>query len=201
MKHYKVLAAALLSGLLLSGCAASGRKNDAFNPEEVFQTVVCPADEALSWAESQPVVVRRDSDCSSGKEIWDAFYGSVQAGKPASVLCADYYTLDDQNIDPELYEAEKDQYPVLFFTLVKYDGSSFNYQCRCSSGETLDSEDTFKYLLYMPQELPDTAKHRHSDNYVLTDDDSVTWDQIIQSMISSQYDDSVRYHIVHTDYE
>ena len=205
MRNIKALAAAFLSVLLLPGCSSplngKGSEEDAFDPGAAFPEKVCSADEALSWAESQPVVVRRDSDCSSGSEIWDAFYGSVQAGKPASVLCADYYTLDDQNIDPELYEAEKDQYPVLFFTLVEYDGSSITYQCRCSSEETLDSEDTFKYLLYLPNDMPETAKYRHSDSYVLTDDDSVTWEQIIESMVSSQFDESVRYHIVHTDYE
>ncbi|MBR5974350.1 MAG: hypothetical protein IK020_04115 [Clostridiales bacterium] len=167
--------------------------------EEIFQKK-CSADEALELAKRSDVVVFEDVGCTFGQEVWDAFYKSVSDGLPAAVLCANYYTLDGQNMSEELYEQEKDNYPVLYFTLLEYDGKEFSIQVRDSSSDKLDRRETFKYLNHYTGDAPATAIYKHYEYYVLVDDADTTWEQIEQGNFSSQYGDMIRHSTVYTNY-
>ena len=83
---------------------------------------ILPADKALSEAMNGDAVVFDGAVCISGRDIWDEFCAEVEKGEPAEVLCATYYSIDPERMSPELYEQEKDSYPQLFFTLLKFDG-------------------------------------------------------------------------------
>ena len=167
--------------------------------EEIFGKI-CPADEALELAKKSDVAVFENLQCISGQEVWDAFYQTVSDGIPSAVLCANYYTLDGQNMSAELYEQEKDNYPVLYFTLLEYDGKEFSIKVRDSSTEKLDQEETFKYLKHFTGDAPRTGNYRNYDSYILVDEDDVTWEKIERGLYSSQYGDWVRHHTVYSNY-
>ena len=205
MKKAAVLASAMLCALTLAGCSAPGNNSvpaadtEPSYAEKAFSEKICTADEALKWASEGSVAVFEELCCVSGKEVWNEFYGSASAGKPASVLCAYYYELREENTDPELYSKEKEQYPKLFFYLVSYDGSEYHVKCRLSSESTPDTDETFDYLLHLTGDNPKTAVRRHYDRYVLVNDPSVTWEQLMQSVFSSQYGDYIKHISVYSD--
>ena len=177
--------------------AACGKKdgsdgvpeNKAGSDQEIrtlFDTV-CSADEALALSRSSDTVVFEFKGCTSGKEIWDKFYEKAMGGEPASVLCADYYVLDKEGMSEELYEEEKDLYPMLFFYLLEYDGEKYTVSVRKSDEEELERQESFPYLQHFTGEAPPTALYTTYDNYVLVDDLTATWEGITAAWASSQY--------------
>ena len=164
-----------------------------------FWGQVCPADEALAWSKENEATVFEGMTCTSGKEVWDTFYETVTAGKPASVLCAHYYTLDPEHVSPELYAQEKDSYPRLYFYLVEYDGENFVVTTRDSREETADSQETFRYLLHFTGDTPATAVYRHYDYYVLVDDPEATWEGIEAGLFSAVAGAGYRHCMVYKD--
>ena len=166
--------------------------------ESLFQTV-CTADEALALAKKTDAVVFEERGCTSGKEVWDAFYRAVSGNSPASVLCAHYYVLDRERVSEELYEEEKDQYPKLFFYLVEYDGKEFSVKTRDSTEEKPDQQETFRYLQHYTGDAPSTALYSSYDNYVLIDDPDATWDEIMAGMASSQLNAGYRHCTIYND--
>ena len=153
------------------------------------------AQEALQQASNAGIPVIGIKGCESGKDVWEKFWDKVQDKKPASVLVADYYTLEGQNMSEELYEEEKDLYPQLFFTLIEYDGNEFSLKVRKSDEEKLDRDEKFKYLLHLTGNAPETALYESFDRYVLTDESDITWDELERSWYSSQSPDYIRFSI------
>lgn len=158
---------------------------------------ICTADEALKLAKEGDVVVICDMECVSGQEVWDEFYERVSDGKAASVLCAHYYTLNEVNIDHSLYEEIKDDYPMLYFMKLVYDGESFTIEVRLSSSEEIDYSGTYKYLNHYTGEMPPQATYDNYEYYVLVDSESVTWENIWDGIFSSQFDAGVRHYSVY----
>ena len=182
----KTILVLLLAAALLMAACAKTEKGEAPAPNALF-TEVRPADEALRLAkEGGEAVVLEGLVCTAGEELMTAFYDSVSAGKPAAVLTAFYYTLDPDRVAPELYEEEKDRYPQLFFYWTAYDGDRFTVTARQSTEETPEQPRTFAHLLHLRGEYPSQLALDGYDNYVLTDDPDVTWEQIEASMVSSQ---------------
>jgi hypothetical protein len=180
--------------ILLASCSenngGNGMSNNSINAnqsiESLFQ-MVCSADDALELSKKTSTVVFERRGCTSGNEVWDAFYQAVSSESPASVLCAHYYVLDKEHMSEELYEEEKDQYPKLFFYLIEYDGKEYSVKTRESTVEAIDDQETFKDLLHFTGEAPATALYSTYDNYVLVDDSSATWEGIVAGMVSSQF--------------
>lgn len=201
-------AAALLvfSICLLASCSGNNKGGKMTDDQKkqlymnVFDTV-CSADEALESARASNAVVFEFRGCSSGKDVWNEFYGKVSGGSPATVLCAHYYVIDSLRMSEELYEKEKDQYPKLFFYLLEFDGTEFTIKTRLSSEKELDSQQKFKYLRHFTGDAP-TASALFSayDYYVLVDDDTVTMEDIRKGYYSSQIGDYVPNKIVYRDY-
>lgn len=210
MKTAVRIAALLLSTLFLTGCAASGndRMNGdgstpeteelMFSPANAFADVVCSAEEALKWAEENPVAV--SGEFSTGHEIIETFFNTANAGNPASVLCAKYYEIHPESMSAELYEAEKDQYPVLYFFLVEYDGKEYHVKVRGSSGTESDREETYPHFVHLTGENPAGALTKYTDEYDLVDDPAVTLEQIHASMFSSSSPETIRFTSVFTDH-
>ena len=209
MKRLPRIAALLFGMTLLTGCAAPGKSSQTengssvekaaaeFSPEKAFAEVICPAEEALKWAEENPVAVSGEN--SSGHENIASFFKTANDGKPAAVLCAKYYELHPEGMTAELYEAEKDQYPVLYFYLVEYDGEEYHVRIRDSRKTTLDTAGTYAYLLHLTGENPPGALYRYTEEYDLVDDASVTWEQLQRSVFSSQSGDFIRHTPVYVD--
>jgi hypothetical protein len=144
------------------------------------------ADNALSEAIVAGNVVMEDGIGTSGQDIWKEFYERTQQGKPASVTVAHYYTLDPETCDSAYYETYKQDYPCLYEIHLDFDGKTF----------TLTEPDgndvrirTFEHLMkYDNTEFyPQSSKipGRRFD-YVLTHDNTVTWEKLFNGLVSSQ---------------
>jgi len=193
MKRLITLLLTFTAIMIMTSC-----KDDSIG--KLYKTV-CPADEALALAKSSSAVVIEFQGCTSGKEVWDEFYRNVSEGKEASVLCAHYYTLDSGNISEDLYEQEKDQYPQLYWYLIRYDGTSFSINTRLSSSETEEDQETYSCLCHYTGDAPTSdALYDSYDYYVLTDDPDVTWDEIVASMLDSSDPSMIRHCMVYDDY-
>ena len=178
----KAILLLLLSALAVLTACAKGRPAEA----DLFRTV-CPADEGLRMAKaSGAAAVIENSRCTAGGEVWDAFWETVGRGTPASVLCARYHTLDPAHMSEELYEAEKDLYPQLYFYLLEYDGEGYVVKIRLSTEKEPEEERAFRHLLHFTGKAPPTAAFSEYDYYVLADDPDVTWEEILAGMVSSQ---------------
>lgn len=157
-----------------------------------------PTDFSLNDAKKSGCVVHEDGDISAGEDIWEEFLDKVENKEPAKVRLADYYTLDEEKCDPEYYESVKDDYPVLYLKDLTYDGESF---CIRSIEDGEEYVENYKYLKKMIDEPEsDTAEFILSVRYVLVDDETVTWDDIFQGLISSQLGAYVKNCCVYTDY-
>ena len=166
--------------------------------EELFQKN-CSADEALKLAKESGAVVIEDLTCTSGKDVWESFFRTVSDGNSASVLCAHYYTIDKDHMSPELYEEEKDDYPCLFFTLLEFDGNMYSIKTRQSNLDTLEREESFKYLQHFNGNAPATALYRTYDRYVLLDEKAENWEEIEAELLSSQYPSMRKQCWIYTD--
>lgn len=195
---------------LLASCARKDKENtmdtkimarSAVTPVEHLLTKVCPADDALALAKAADVVVFEFKGCTSGQEVWDAFYQKVSNNEPATVLCAYYYTLDPSNMSAELYEQEKDKYPVLYLYDIVYNGEQFTVTIRDSSKADYESKETYKHIIHSTGEAPDTALYRNYDYYILVDDPELTWEQIEGWLFSSQWMEQPKYCTVYSNYE
>ena len=210
MKKLAQIAALFLSILILPGCAAG--RNDGivgdgsmpeteeitFSPADAFSYVIGSAEETLEWAQKNPVAI--SGETASGHEVIEAFFDAANAGNPASVLCAKYYDIHPESMSAELYEEEKNQYPVLYFYLVEYDGKEYRVKTRESSGTELLSEETYPYFVHLTGKNPEGALTKYTDEYDLVYDPDVTLDQLWMAMASSASPEPVRFTPVFTDY-
>ncbi|MBR0434585.1 MAG: hypothetical protein IJK13_01100 [Lachnospiraceae bacterium] len=194
----KVAFLILVLCLILTGCSnyTNNDIDDRAIKEEQFKRAIYEADEGLDWAKNNGMVVFESVHCTSGKDIWDSFYDSVSNGEAASVICANYYTLDAKNVNPETFEQEKDNYPKLFFTIIIYDGNEFWTRTRLSTENELDSDVRYKYILHFTGE----EKNIHYEEYVLVNDSSITREQLLQSSYSSQSTDWIESATVYRDW-
>ena len=179
MKKTTVLLSVFLLALSLLSCA----KEPAGGLPAA--DAVLPAEKALEAAKKEDVVVVEDARCTSGKELWDAFYAKTEKKEPASVVCASFRTLDKESVSEELYKAQKDRYPQLTFTLIEFDGETFRARTRLSTVEKTDDRGSYRYLLHLSGDMPPSARYAHYDHYVLSDDPSLTWEQILAVYVSS----------------
>ncbi|MCR5808926.1 MAG: hypothetical protein K6G56_05135 [Clostridiales bacterium] len=143
------------------------------------------ADEALARARAEGIVITENAHVTCGKELMEDFYAKTKRGEPASLLIAKYYTLDREHTSEELYEQEKDSYPMLFLTLVEYDGNEYSYKARLSSDDALDSSGSFKLLMHYSGFDP-SGRGVYYDQYTLTNNELLTRGRIMQYYISSQ---------------
>jgi len=153
----------------------------------------------LSDAINAGYVVMEDGAANHGQDVWNAFYDRTQQGKPASVTVVHYYTLDPERCDSAYYAAYSQDYPCLHEYRLEYDGKTF----------TLTEPDgndvrvrNFAYLMkydnteFYPKSS--TVPGRRFD-YVLTQDNRITWDQIWTAMITSYTGDNIEHYTVYSE--
>ena len=197
----KLIAIILTGIMVMSFAACAGQSgNNGLKHDPAFESVTS-ANEALELSKKSSVVVMEDGICTSGKEVWDEFYKDVQNKKSACVVCAAYYTLDDENISEELYEQEKGEYPVLFYTLVEYNGKEFSVKVRQSDKSEMERTETFKALSYFKGDMREGAKYSTYERYVLVNDASLKWEDIDRGMFSSQSDAWIEHIVLYQTYK
>jgi len=177
-----------------------GAEGNLINDTSLFNNV-CTAEQALEKAKQADTVVMEFAGCTSGSEVWDKFYARVKDGKPASVLCAEYYTLDKEHVSEELYEEDKDKYPLLYFYLIDFDGNSFNVKIRKSDETSIESQESYKCLLRLTGDAPETALYASYVRYVLADDPELTWEDIEKSMLDSSSPEFIRHCSVYEEFK
>lgn len=143
----------------------------------------------LEQAREENCLVMEDGSVTSGQDIFDDFLAKTENKEPASIRVVKYYTLDKSTVSPELYEQEKDKYPVMCITDVIYKNGTFTTY----SYENLDDElfeKTFKYMVKDEYIANPQATFTTSLNYILVNDKNVTYDKIMSSMLSSTCSDN-----------
>ncbi len=202
MKRTVSILSAILALLLLASCSGNkaGNIEERSELEKLFYTE-CSADEALELAKSSAVVVFEEKGCSSGKDVWNEFYAATGKGEVAEVVVANYYTLDeDDNVSEEYYEQNKDDYPVLYFSYVKYDGKEYSIKTRSSTDKELESEEKYKYLLHFTGDADEDAEYTTYDMFVLADDAELTLKKIMAYLVSSNPEKQIRFDFVYIDH-
>lgn len=187
MKKYIV--PLLVFMLMIGGC---GQSSDMIPLEEL------PADYSLEQAKADGCVTHENADVTQGREVFENFYNTAKSGKAAAVRLAFYYTLGDPSrYAPELYESIKDDYPKLFVQDLSFDGKEYTIRWYEDGEEIIW---TFSFLMkYEGQAESSDALYKSYVRYVLTNDDTVTWKELMYGMISSQSGDYIAHKIVYTD--
>lgn len=153
--------------------------------------------DALQQAEKDGCVIMQDGDVALGQQTWQDFVKAAEEGKHVSVKLAHYYTLDPKTCSEQYYEAYKEDYPVLYRYDLLYDGNGYILRWKEGNSEYVRS---YPYLLCdTGDKLSLYADYDSYIQYILTNDNTVTWEEIWKSTISSQLGDSIDYFTVYTD--
>ena len=157
-----------------------------------------PKEYSYEDAVSDGLVVFKNSAITSGEAVWDDFLSAVNEGNEASVRLAYYYTLDDQSrYALEYYEDIKDDFPMLFVKDLTFDGSKYTIE-GYEDGQMVSG--TYTYLMkYEGVPTSENAVFNSYLYYVLVNDDTVTWEDIEQGMLSSQYGAAIDHYRVYSD--
>lgn len=152
---------------------------------------------ALEQARSDGIVIMEDGDVKSGQQAWLDFVKKTQSGEKASVLVGHYYTLNEETSHPDYYEAHKEDYPILYLIDLRYDGELFSVSWE-ENGGTITRE--YRYLMHYTGDAPTaTATYKSHERYVLTNDNTVTWEDLMHGMASSQFGDYIDHYSAYTD--
>jgi hypothetical protein len=157
-----------------------------------------PKDYTLEDAKEDGCVVYEDLDITSGQAVWDKFIKDTENGKNSVVRIAFYYTLGDpSHYSKEYYEEIKDDYPILYIMDLRYDGESYAL-LRTEEGK--EYTDEYRYLVkYTGKPRSDSAAFSGYTYYVLVNDNTLTWKDIENGMVSSQSGAWIDHQIVYSD--
>lgn len=156
-----------------------------------------PEEYSLEQAQKDGCVVYENGDITSGQEIWDDFLKSVDTGKEASVRLGLYYTLEPSECDPDYYESVKDQYPALYIQDLTFDGTSYTLRWYEDGQEIVRA---YQFLMkYEGEAETASAPYDSYLRYVLTNDDTVSWDDIMHGMVSAVAEDYIDHSVVYVD--
>ena len=161
--------------------------------KNAFKSSVCSEEQAVTWSKSNNVVVFEDSSCASGEGLWGAFCKMVTAGAKTSILCAHYYSEDKEHQGEYQYRAQ-----VIFY-YIYFDGEDFTVTARNCRSYNAEEPESYKYLLRFKGTNPDTEERAYYNFYVLTDNKSLTWEDIVKSQENPGSADQPDYKIVYKD--
>lgn len=191
--------------LLLADCVG-------FDSQILLSYAPCMAcdEDALEDAKENDFVIMTNGSVTDGKEIWQDFISDVENGQPAVVRLGYCYTLDEDKVSPELFEAEKMDYPAIFFNQLYYDGSDFTLSpvnklkdeyVIYEKPQISKPEASYSFLMHYAGDASfDFQAFSAYDKYVLTNDDQVTWEQLFQSETSSLSDAYIPHEEVYCEY-
>ncbi|MDE7288854.1 MAG: hypothetical protein K2N71_05030, partial [Oscillospiraceae bacterium] len=152
---------------------------------------------SLEQAKADGCVVHEDLDVTYGKDIFEAFYTKAEAGEKAYVRLAFYYTLGAPHYDPYNYGNIGDVCPVLYVQDLTFDGEKYTLRWYEDGKEIVESYD---YLMKYNEPVSIYAIYDSSEEYILTNDNTVTRQNLWNSVISSQLEDHIDYHVVCADF-
>ena len=194
----KIITLAVLTlALALTSCT---RKKPTTDIDD-YRTDI-PAEQLLKQVKQNDFVVHEDGDVACGQDLWQSFYEKTRAGEPASVKLAEYYTLEDDNVSDEYYEAHKDEYPVIYLAELSFDGTKYTYRSINGQDGVTGYTRTYPYLVRY-EDIPknETATFSGCDRYVLVHDDTLTYERLQYGLYSSQFGDYIDHLSVYRDYQ
>ena len=157
-----------------------------------------PEDYTLEDARIDGCVCFDNGDITEGQNIWDDFVDATNTQEEATVRLAFYYSLDEEQCAPEYYESVKDEYPVLYIQELTYKDDSYTIRW-FEEGEEI--KKTYKCLMkYEGEPESETALYESYLRYVLTNDNTVTWEQIWRGLASSKLGDAIDHQVVYQKY-
>lgn len=169
----------------------------------VFSYVYSPSKaadpRALQDAKELDHVVLENGEPTHGQDRWHEFYDMTQKHRAASVTIAAYYTLDPANCDERYYEAYKEDYPALYLLHLSYDGEQYTLRWE-ENGQELVRQ--YEYLMRYETQMGSTYSKdapKTVIRYVLTHDNNVSWDDLWQGMISSQFGAYIDHHTIYRE--
>ena len=155
---------------------------------------------ALQAAKESGCIVMEDGYGTWGAKQWKEFYETTKSGKSGSVKLADYWTLDPDRCTETYYEAYKEDYPLMYVFDLVYDGKTFTLSW---TEQGVFYQRQYKYLMKYEDTIPlylSAKTPQAVTRYVLTNDNTVTWDEIIQGLASSQLGDGIEHFSIYTDF-
>lgn len=157
-----------------------------------------PEDYSLENAIVDKCVVYEDGDITHGQLIWNRFAELTQKGEPASVRLAYYYTLEDSShYSKEYYETVKDDYPVLYINDLSFNGNKYTVK---GYAEGKNYEKEYNYMKkFKGEPRSPSASFSKYVHYVLVNDNTVTWEEIEDGAVSSQFGAYIDNYPVYTD--
>ena len=157
-----------------------------------------PDDYSYDDAVADGLVVFENSSITSGDDVWETFLETVNNGEKTTVRLAYYFTLDDRSeYALDYYEEIKDDFPILFVKDLTFDGSSYTIE-GYEDGELISK--TYAYLVkYEGEPTSETAVFNSYLYYVLVNDDTLTWEEIEQGLLSSQYGAAIDHYRVYSE--
>lgn len=171
---------ALILALLALSLTAGGPGDSAPLPlEEV------PDDYSLEQAKLDGCVVHENGDITNGAASFLEFAQQAARGEKCAVRLVDYYTLDD----PFQYSEEPmaeiiDHFPMMFVEDLSFDGKT--YTLRRFDGD----QEVIRQFPYMKKfEGPAEQSYLWYSSYVryvLTNDNSVTWEKLLSGDLQGQ---------------
>ena len=128
-------------------------------------------------------VIMKDGDAQSGQNLFYDFSETAFVGKPASIRIADF--------------SSEERFAIQVSDIL-YDGESFTWRA-IADGQL--REQHYKYLYHFngePKEI--TATYDNFNAYVLTNEKNLSWDQLWNSLYSSQGVAAMDFKLVFMDY-
>ena len=155
----------------------------------------------LTAAQASGMITLENGDVTFGQELWETFYRKTCAGNSASVKIAHYYTLDNGNYDETYYEVYKEDYPAMYTFDLTYDGDTYTLTWNEYGTEHVRE---YKYL----RKFEDTLMTQRSSvppqkisRYVLTNNNTASWDDLIRGSYSSQLGDYIDHFTIYAEKE
>lgn len=179
MKGFKYISfTVVLLALLLSGCSKASKTYDWKDLKYVADNYT------LEDARKDGYVIIEDSNVTYGEDTWQDFVDLTEEKKPCKVRVVHYYNIGDPaRYDPAYYESIKDDYPKIYILELVYNGDTFSVSHY--EGDKLYQSE-FKYLMkYEGKAESPNSGHTSYVRYVLVNDDSVTWEDIMRGLLSS----------------
>ena len=176
----------IISFLLLSACGTGTSHIADLVPYDEI-----PQDYSLEDAKSDGLVVHEDYDITAGEAVWDIFLAEAERGNPCKVRLMFYYTLEGQSITPEheQYEEIKNNYPGFHIQDLSFDGSRYTLYW-------VEEEQEYIHEYEHLKRFEDVSAIR----YVLVNDNTATWEQIVNGMVRSRFGDWIDFYTVYSNY-
>ena len=144
-----------------------------------------PDDYTLEQATQDGLVTFVDFNIHSNAEVWNEFLLSTQKGTPATLQIMLYINIGDpERYALDHYEAIKADYPLKYYYDIRYDGTGYDV-VSYNDGERVEKH--YQYLRHFTgPAISETATYDYYEDYILTNNATATWEEIILSAASSQ---------------